>query len=57
MIVLGIDTATSAASVCLGSEDGPLASALLDRPRGHGGFLDPAITFCAEQAGMDLREV
>ncbi len=57
MIVLGIDTATSAASVCLGSEEGPLASAMLDRPRGHGGFLDPAIAFCAERAGVGLREV
>ena len=36
MLVLGIDTSTQRTTVALGSEQGPVASALLSRPRtGH----------------------
>ena len=57
MKVLAIETATPASSVALG-EDGALA-ALNVRvdPRGHLGFLVPAIDFCFQHAGWDRKDI
>lgn len=57
MKVLAIETATPASSVALG-EDGALA-ALNVRvdPRGHVGFLVPAIDFCFRHSGWDRTDI
>ena len=54
MLILGIETSTSASSVCLGSERGVLAAASLGRANAHGEFLAPAIDFCLRQARTDV---
>lgn len=57
MRVLAIETATRASSIALG-EDGALAamSAKVD-PRGHVGFLIPAIDFCFHQTGWNRSDI
>ncbi len=57
MMVLGIETATSQSSVCIGSEQGLVASATLARGRAHARFLTPAIAFCLDHAELDLDAV
>lgn len=53
MRILGIETATPATSVALG-EDGRLSAMSVHvHPRGHVGFLMPAIDFCFERAGWE----
>lgn len=65
MLLLAIETSTPRSSVCLATEDGlvagadlsPLRSSGRDRPRAHGEFLAPAITFCLQQAGVSIGAV
>ena len=57
MKVLAIETATPASSVALG-EDGALAALNVKvDPRGHVGFIVPAIDFCFRHAGWDRSEI
>jgi tRNA threonylcarbamoyladenosine biosynthesis protein TsaB len=57
MKVLAIETATPASSVALG-EDGALVSLNVRvDPRGHVGFLVPAIDFCFRYAGWDRSDI
>ncbi len=57
MLVLGIETCTPHTSVCLGTEQGLLASAALGRGNAHGEFLAPAIAFCLAQARQPIGAV
>lgn len=57
MLVLGIETSTPQASVAVGSEQGVVASALVSRGATYNEFLLPAIRFCLEGAGLELRNV
>ena len=57
MKMLAIETATPASSVAIG-EDGLLqAMSVRTDPRGHVGFLVPAIDFCFAQAGWEPRDL
>ncbi len=57
MRVLAIETATPASSVALG-EDGALAALNVKvDPRGHIGFLVPAIDFCFRHAGWNRSDI
>lgn len=51
MKVLAIETATPASSIALGDDGELVAMSVNVDPRGHVGFLVPAIDFCFEQAG------
>jgi tRNA threonylcarbamoyladenosine biosynthesis protein TsaB len=62
VLILGIETSTPAASVCLGTQDGIVAAAeigpgLPDLARAHGAFVAPAISWCLAQAGRSPAEV
>jgi tRNA threonylcarbamoyladenosine biosynthesis protein TsaB len=57
VLVLGIETSTPQSGVCLATEQGLVASAALGRPQAHGEFLVPAISFCLEQAQLDMSAV
>lgn len=57
MLVLGIETATSQSGVCLSTEQGLVASAMLARDRAHAEFLAPAIEFCLQHANLSLDAV
>lgn len=57
MLVLGVETSTPAASVCLGTETGVVASAALGSglphlQRAHGRFVAEAIDWCMHQADV-----
>ncbi|WP_370326899.1 tRNA (adenosine(37)-N6)-threonylcarbamoyltransferase complex dimerization subunit type 1 TsaB [Euzebya sp.] len=62
MLVLGIETSTPAASVCLGTDKGVVASAAIgpglpELARAHGAFVAPAIRYCLDTAGVDASAV
>ncbi len=57
MKILGIDTATSASSVALGSGDELAAMSVRVDRRGHGGFLVPAIDFAFNSAGWKPQDI
>ena len=57
MLVLGIETSTSQASVAIGSEQGLIASALVSRGASHNEFLLPAVRFCLDEAGLGFRNL
>jgi len=57
MIILGIETATPLVGCAIGGYEGVLASFHAARGRRHAETLVPAISFVAEQARIDLREV
>lgn len=62
MLILGIETSTPAASVCLGTQDGVVAIAeigpgLPDLGRRHGAFVAPAVSWCLQQAGRTAADV
>lgn len=57
MLLLGIETATTHASVALADETGLLATAQLGRPGAHGSFVAPAIAFCHRHAGAATAEL
>ena len=57
MLVLGIDTCTPNSSVCLANQQGLVAAASLGKGNRHGEFLAPAISFCLEQAGIEMPDV
>lgn len=62
MLVLGIETSTPAASVCLGNETGIVTCAetgvgLPHLARAHGSFVAPAIRYCLSVAGLDSQAV
>jgi tRNA threonylcarbamoyladenosine biosynthesis protein TsaB len=57
MRVLAIETSTSRSSVALIDGERILASASLGVPRRHGEFLAPAVRFCLDHAGVELRAV
>ncbi len=50
MKILAIETATKASSVALGEDGSLIAMSVSVDPRGHVGFLVPAIDFCFERA-------
>lgn len=57
MLLLGIETSTTHASVALAHDDGLLATAQLGRPGAHGSFVAPAIAFCQHHACVDAGEL
>ncbi|MGI9017856.1 MAG: tRNA (adenosine(37)-N6)-threonylcarbamoyltransferase complex dimerization subunit type 1 TsaB [Euzebya sp.] len=62
MLVLGIETSTPAASVCLATETGVVASAeigsgLPHLGRAHGQFVAPAIQYCLNVGGLPATAV
>lgn len=57
MLLLGIETSTTHASVALAHDDGLLATAQLGRPGAHGSFVAPAIAFCHHHAHVDPGEL
>ncbi|QBI20582.1 tRNA (adenosine(37)-N6)-threonylcarbamoyltransferase complex dimerization subunit type 1 TsaB [Egibacter rhizosphaerae] len=57
MRVLGIDTASTRSSVCIGGADGPLVTASLGRHQQHGEFVTPAVSWCLDRAGLRLDDV
>lgn len=62
MLILGIETSTPAASVCLASHDGIVATAeigpgLPELGRAHGSFVAPAISWCLDQAQRTSADV
>ncbi|MEE8603213.1 tRNA (adenosine(37)-N6)-threonylcarbamoyltransferase complex dimerization subunit type 1 TsaB [Euzebya tangerina] len=62
MLVLGVETSTSAASVCLATRDGIAANAqigpgLPHLTRAHGSFVAPAIQYCLATAGVEASAV
>lgn len=57
MLILGIDTSTQRSSVCLGGENGVVASATLARPSSHAEFVAPAIDFCLREAGLEVGAI
>ena len=57
MLILGIETSTPAASVCLATRDGVAATAVIGPGlphlrRAHGSFVMPAVQYCLETAGV-----
>lgn len=56
MLVLGIETATTACSVAVGDEGGVVASALATRRR-HDEYLMPAIDFLFREAGFPREQL
>ncbi len=57
MLVLGLETSTTRSSVALVDTDRVVASASLGVARRHGEFLAPAISFCLEQAGVEVDRI
>lgn len=57
MLLLGVETSTSGASVALADERRVVACAQLDRPGAHGRFVAPATDFCLRHAGMAAAEL
>jgi tRNA threonylcarbamoyladenosine biosynthesis protein TsaB len=57
MRILAIETATPASSVALGEDGSLVAMSLQVDPRGHVGFLMPAIDFCFAKAGWDRESI
>ena len=57
MRILAIETATAASSVALGTPEGIVASSRRLDPRGHVGFLVPALEFCFSQSGWDPKDL
>ena len=57
MRMLGIETSTAASSVALGTPEGVVASSRRLDPRGHVGFLVPALEFCFSQAGWSPKDL
>jgi tRNA threonylcarbamoyladenosine biosynthesis protein TsaB len=57
VLILGIETSTPQSSVCLGTQQGVLASATLGRARAHAEFLAPAIEFCLTSSNVGLESV
>lgn len=57
MLLLGIETSTTHASVALAHDSGLLASAQLGRPGAHGSFVAPAIAFCHRHAQVEPADL
>lgn len=58
MSVIGIDTATDAMGVGIGSTEGKLASGVVHQvPRGHSRLLQPSIDFVMRSAGVDVDDL
>ena len=57
MRVLAIATATPASSVALGEDGALVALNVKVDPRGHIGFIVPAIDFCFRHAGWDRSDI
>lgn len=57
MKLLGIETATAAASIALAEDRRLVATAVRVDRRGHAGFLVPAIDFCFDQAGWVPEDI
>ncbi|MDQ3537741.1 MAG: tRNA (adenosine(37)-N6)-threonylcarbamoyltransferase complex dimerization subunit type 1 TsaB [Actinomycetota bacterium] len=57
MLILGIETSTPQTSVCLGTEQGLLASTALGRGNAHSEFLTPAVEFCLQQGRVDVAAI
>lgn len=57
MRVLAIETATPASSVALGEDGALVALNVKVDPRGHIGFVVPAIDFCFSHAGWDRSDI
>jgi tRNA threonylcarbamoyladenosine biosynthesis protein TsaB len=57
MRILAVETATASSSVALGDGTEVRASARLHDPRGHIGFLAPAIDFCFGRAGWGRADL
>ena len=57
MLVLGIETSTTQASVAIGSQEGVAASALAARRPNYVEYLLPAIHFCLDGAGLVLNDL
>lgn len=57
MLLLGLETSTTHASVALGDARGLLCAARLGRPAAHGRFVAPAIDFCCHHAGVDVARL
>lgn len=57
MLLLGIETSTTHASVALAHEGGLLATAQLGRSGAHGSFVAPAIEFCRHHAQVTGDEL
>lgn len=57
MKILAIDTATPGSSVALGDGSRLVAMAGRVDPRGHVGFLVPALDFCFEQVGWERSDI
>jgi tRNA threonylcarbamoyladenosine biosynthesis protein TsaB len=56
MLVLGIETSTTQATVAIGSEDGVVAEALVAQAAPNE-FLLPAIRFCLDQSGLGYHNL
>lgn len=57
MLVLGIETSTPWASVCIGSEQGIIGSCLVSRGATHGTFILPAVEFLMKEADLSYRNL
>lgn len=57
MLVLGIETSTSASSVTIGSDQGIIGSCLVSRGATHGSFLLSAVEFLMEQSKLTYRNL
>ncbi len=62
MLVLGIETSTPAASVCLATQEGivscvEIGTGLPELARAHGSFVAPAIQHCLEVAGRTSADI
>lgn len=57
MLVLGIETSTTAASVCIGTEQGIIGSCLVTRGASHGSFILPAVEFLMREADLSYRNL
>jgi tRNA threonylcarbamoyladenosine biosynthesis protein TsaB len=57
VLVLGIETATTHASVALGDERGLVATARVGRAGTHGRFVAPALRFCCQHAGVRTADL
>ncbi len=62
MLVLGIETSTAAASVCLATQEGivscvEIGTGLPELARAHGSFVAPSIQHCLEVAGRKPDDI
>lgn len=57
MLVLGIETSTPWASVCIGSEQGIIGSCLISRGASTGSFILPAVEFLMKEADLSYRNL